>query len=314
MSRIATAILSLASLALPLLAQTHAVGISPVPIWPKSGDVTAYPGHYVFLDLRSAAYVVTYLSPGSNERVTVRFGAHSFVDPAVTVHIAGAANSQLHYSYQVANGPYARQPIQKVSLLLPAEDTGAQAQHPAWKTNRVSSTMRTAVAPGTAFAPVEWAGTAAQAIAPGSSLGALSVDSTYLPGFIDIMAKGATNLTEYDSAAATALPKEAADQLKAVLAQGWDAKRQVTIGPRFTPATSPLLIAQNLYYGIEGLTRHKQLDANSPFTQAAQKLLSSYLESNDASSIGPSQLDFLSKANTPLESEIATVLRLDFAR
>jgi hypothetical protein len=314
MTRIIFISFGLATLSFQLIAQTKSVGLSPVPIWPKNEDVSSFPGHYVFLDLRSAAYVVSYVSPETNQKVTVRFGAHSLVDPSVTVHITAASKNALHYEYQVANGPHAPQSIQKVTLLVPAEDSGARAQHPSWTAARSSSVVHTMVAPGSGFTPVEWSAKAGQAIAPGSTIAALSVDSEYLPGFIDILTKGASQFAEYDATSVAALPKEAADQLQAVLSQGWDAKRELTIGPVFQGTASPQLIAANLYHGTRALVRNRQLDPHSPFVEAELSALFSFLNSGETASFGPAQLGFTSKASDGLESEIATALRLDFGR
>jgi hypothetical protein len=282
MSRILFAILAIASLSLQ--AQDRAVGISPVPIWPSDEDTSQFPGHYVFLDLRSAAYVVSYVAPDTGERVTLRFGIHSLIDPKISVHIAADPSGTLHYTYDVANGRYARQAIQKVTLLVPKEDTGIQAQHPVWKSNRLASTVRTVAAPNSSFSPVEWSGSAGEGIDPGSTLAALTVSSTYLPGFTYIVAKGATNFTEYDAKAASALPKEAADQLATVFNQGWDSKRTLTLGPRFSKTASSVEIASNLLFGIHAMVQNKELDGTSPFVQSALSQLSSYLESDDSSS------------------------------
>jgi hypothetical protein len=60
------------------------------------------------------------------------------------------------------------------------------------------------------------------------------------------------------------------------------------------------------------MVQNKELDGASPFVQSALSRLSSYLESDDPSS--PIAVQITSPPKPGLESEIATVLRLDLGQ
>jgi hypothetical protein len=118
-------------------------GLSLVPLWPQDGDSAPLEkDHYVFYDLRAGEYVVSYPTdfgaPETSDRITLRFGTHSLVDPQITSRVSAGTGGAFHYTYLVANGTQARQSIRRLILAVPADDQSAQFQTGIWKTTRAA--------------------------------------------------------------------------------------------------------------------------------------------------------------------------------
>lgn len=294
------------------------VALSPVPLWPQNGDTSQLPkGQYVFYDPHAGEYVVYYAPDSADGRsvypTTLRFGTHSLVDPDVTSTVSANSDGSLHYSYIVANGKYARQPIQKIGLSV-FDDANPKATHASWTMNEKAQNIYDLGTPAKSMAAIEWTtNSAAGPIAAGAAVAGFGVDSTSLPGFVSMEFRGDSKSSEYTPDAVAALQKEVRDQLARVMNPSWDAQNAMVIGPRFAKGTSQSTIAQNFDFGIQVLVRHKKLDANSPFVQNAQKALDSQLQSNDQIQLNLSSLDFTKDANTDLEKKIANALEIAFA-
>ncbi len=292
-------------------------GLSSVPLWPQNEDTSQLPkGHYVFYDLRAGEYVAYYPSnfdaPDTSDRITLRFGTHSLVDPQITSRISAGTGGAFRYTYVVANGPQARQPIRKLILSIPAEDQSAQFETGTWKTSRADEQIRDIASPLTALTQVEWSSPTDQAISLGSPGAEFTIDSSSLPGFKQMSAKGASASREYTPQAGAEFPKPVSDQLAAVFTPGWDSQTQLVLGPRFRKGASQFEIAPNLLHGIDVLVVHGNLDGTSPFVSRAHSVLTTFLESDGSAPIQAGQLDFLTQAKPGLETQIAAALQIDF--
>jgi len=82
-----------------------------------------------------------------------------------------------------------------------------------------------------------------------------------------------------------------------------------TIGPKYSTSDPKSLIASDFYRNLKLLEIVGTLKANSPFFVAAIASLESYLKSPGSNKLSP-PLDYLNKASTGLESEIAAAMRL----
>jgi hypothetical protein len=295
-----------------------AAGLSPVPLWPQDGDTSQLPaGQYVFYDPPSGEYVVYYAarsdSSTTTDPIVLRFGTHALLDPAVTATVTSGGNGSLHYAYEISNGTYARQSIQRISLLV-ASDSTLRASHPNWASNMGDSGARDITAPGANLSTVDWASnTPGQTIAPGTKLGGFLVDSTLLPGFTTMIWRGATRSREYSPEAVASLPAEARDQISRVFTGAWDVKSRLVVGPRFPKGAPQSDIAQNFLLGMQSLMRERQLDSTSPFVQSAVALLSAQLESGGPVVINPNGIAF-DKAKPGLEGTIANALQIALAQ
>jgi hypothetical protein len=140
--------------------------------------------HYVFYDLRAADYVVSYPTdfgaPETSDRITLRFGTHSLVDPQITSRVSAGTAGAFHYTYLVANGTQARQPIRKLILAVPADDQSAQFQTGTWKTTHAAGQVPGFASPVAHLVQIEWSSEVEQAIPPGLRGSEFSVDSFYL--------------------------------------------------------------------------------------------------------------------------------------
>ncbi len=293
------------------------INLSPVPLWPADGDLSGLPSdQYVFFDPRSAEWVVSYpqiLTDPQSERVTLRFGSHAEVAPSIVAHGTRQSDGSYSYSYVVENAETAHTPIQKWTLVAPAEDTKFAAKHPTWKSHpNVGTEARDIMPSPTPLVAVEWSATDTTRVAAHTAIGAFSVTSTYSPGFTTASFRGSVK-NEYTEEVAATLPKPVADQLAKVLTPAWDSQLRLTLGPRFAPDTTKTVIAANFHYGISALARRGALHADSAFVSGALEALGSFLTSNGASSLDPESLSFLSQAAPGVETEIANALRWSLA-
>ena len=308
------------SLAVSLSAQTGphlAARLSPVPLWPQNGDVSHLPnGHYVFYDPPSGEYVVYYAESTDTSiaagPVVLRFGTHALVDPTITTVITSNGKGAIHYAYEVSNGTYSRQAIQRISLLV-ASDSSLRASQPNWTSSLGNSNGSDITAPRADLSTVDWvSNTPAQTIAPGRKLSGFLVDSILLPGFTTMLFRGATQSQEYSPEAIASLPSDIRDQITRVFTAAWDVKSRLVLGPRFLKGAPQSDIAQNFLLGIQSLIRERQLDSNAPFVQSVVTLLSAQLESGGPVVINPNGIAF-DKAKPGLESTVANALQIALA-
>ncbi len=295
-----------------------AIRLSPVPLWPQNNDTSQLPkAQFVFLSLSTGEFVISYpkdlSASDDSERVTLRFGTHSLVDPQVTAHVTLGQDGTFTYAYQISNGVNARQPVAKITLLIPTEYSEAEAHHPTWKIERPkSASLRDLESPTRPVAPVEWSAETSQPIQPGGSATGFSMNSKYRPGFTQVILKGRTTKGEYTSEIAATLPQPVRDQVDKVLTPAWDSQTRLVLGPQFPKDASQLDIAQNLLYGISVLSRHGDLSPDSSFVKGAISTLRAHLESGSVTSLDASRMTFLSNAKPGLEAEIANALQVDF--
>jgi hypothetical protein len=297
----------------------RSVVFSTVPFWPQNGDTSQLPkGQYVFYDPHPGEYVVYYAPESADaspaQPTILRFGTHSLVDPDVTFAVAPTGDGRFHYTYKVENRAHARQSIRKISI-LDYSDGSPQGAGANWTVHAEQHSERDLGTPAVSASVIEWtSNSAAPSIAPGSATQGLTVDSTSLPGFVNMAFRGDSKSNEYTPDAVVALPKEVRDQLANLMNPARDVQSAMVIGPRFAKDTSQSTISQNFDFGIQVLVRHKKLDANSSFVQNARKVLESQLQSNDTIQLNSASLDFTKDANTALEKEIANALEIVFAQ
>jgi hypothetical protein len=301
----------------PVAAQV--ASLSPVPLWPRDGDTFQLPkGQYVFYDPPSAEYVVYYTpdSAGAStaQPTVLRFGSHAFVDPVVTFKVASAIDGSFHYTYDVANGSRARQSIQKVGLVT-FSDSSPRASRLNWTANVTQHSERDLDTPTTGGAVIDWTSiNAGLSIAPGSTTEGFAIDSTSLPGFINMTFQGRSQSGQYSPEAVASLPKEVGDQLARVFNAGRDAQSRMVIGPRFAKGTSQSTITQNYLFGLQMLVLRRELDPNSHFIQRARQILTAQLYSQDQMRLDAASLDFTKEAKPGLETAIANALEVAFAQ
>ncbi|MBV9503219.1 MAG: hypothetical protein JO138_27920 [Acidobacteriaceae bacterium] len=292
-----------------------AVGISPIPVIPSNGDISQFPKDYIFFDLHSGEYVVSYPTDFSNpeaERITKRFGVHSLTDPQITFHITANQNGSFQYVYQITNGPRGRQQVEQLTVMLPADDESAQVEAGTWTVNRTARKSRDTTSPLTPLVPVEVNTPAPQATTGAQRL-ALSIDSQWLPGFAPMMFRGTTTGKEYTPAEATQLPSIIQDKMRALFTPAFDGQTRTVLLPRFRRGGSQFEMTQNLLHGIDVLMVHGLVDRNSVYLTGARTVLKNFLLADGTAPITPASFASLPQPKPGLESEIATALKADFA-
>ena len=287
--------------------------MSPVPLWPGDGEPFPFPNRQsLFYDPHTGEYVVHYVAgEASVEPVLVRFGTHSLVDPEVGFDLVPTA-SGYQYMYDVRNGLYAKQSIEKIRMLASADGT-PRSSNPGWTTRTEAAKVPDAAAHIADSVNLEWRSSIpTQSIAPGTKMEGLVIDSTSLPGFTAMICSGHTQSKEYSADAVSYLPIDLRDQLARVFTTTWDAKTRIVIGPKFVKGTSQTEIAQNYLFGIKALIRTGKLDRDSTFTNGVVKLLSAQVDSGglfflDSNAFGSSE-----NAAPGLETVIAHALQYAF--
>src|SRR5437868_5270554 len=147
--------------------------VSSVPFWPNGGDTSQLPkGQHIFFDLHAAEYVVYYAADsaaGQVQPAMFRFGAHSLVQPEVTVAVASADDGRFHYMYQVENGAHARQSIQKI-IILDYSDSSPRSAGGNWTAHVEVHKERDLGTSAMSASAIEWiSNSAAPSIARGSA-------------------------------------------------------------------------------------------------------------------------------------------------
>ncbi len=295
------------------------VALSAVPLWPQDGDTSQLPKRQnLFYDLRAGEYVVYYVpdsGDGSPAQPTMlRFGSHALVDPEVTFAVAPTGDGHFRYTYKVKNGARARQAIRKASISDYA-DSGPRAPRTNWTASMTPHSEQDLGTPAVSQVAMQWtANDAALSIAPGSEFSGFALDSTALPGFINMTFQGDSQSSQYSPEAVASLPQQIRDQLARVFDPRRDAQSRMVIGPRFAKDTSQSTITQNYLFALEVLVLHRELDPNSPFVQSAQHVLSQQLESQELIHLTSGNLTFTQDAKPGLETAIAHAMEIAFAQ
>jgi hypothetical protein len=184
-----------------------------------------------------------------------------------------------------------------------------------WTAHATKHSERDLDTPTTGGAVIDWTPmNAALSIAPGSTAQGFAVDSTSLPGFINMTFQGRSQGSQYSPEAVALLPKEIGDGLAHEFDPARDAKSIMVLGPRFAKGTSQSTITQNYLFGLQMFVLHRELDPNSPFVQRAQQVLTAQLHSQDEIHLDAGSLDFVKEAKPGLETVIANALEIALAQ
>lgn len=301
-----------------------AVGLSPVPLWPASGDTSSLPkDQYVFYNSPGGEYVVSYptnLSDPQSTRITQRFSSHALTDPQITTTITSLGNGQFEYSFTIGNGSLARTAIEKWRITMPAGAVVKPANAASLVTppSGWQSTSSSFEASGTdmllhgqhSLQTIEWTnqseGIAKQGLSSGHA-----IQSALLPGFVTVSVQGHAE-RELGDQVRQSMPREVQAQVNQVQTATWDSQSRLVLGPRFAADASREEMAANFFQGISSLTRRSQLDRNSPFVQQALEVLNSNLQNNTATALTTDSMPFLSQASSNLERVIASAMEIGF--
>ena len=213
--------------------------LSPVPIWPRSGDISRFPDQqYVFLDPTdgNSEYVVAIRSQdGKAVERTLRAPLHNAVAPEIAATVTKDQDGRFHYHYTLSNGPSARKAIQRWVFAVEQNGHEIELKHPSWKGAHSDAKL-----PGvsTIYHEVyKWETSADSALEPGQSERGFEVVSDLAPGYVLAAFYGRVSAPELTPEDWTGLPEPAVEPchrspVVTALAQGAETGRAEKRGAR----------------------------------------------------------------------------------
>jgi hypothetical protein len=290
--------------------------LSPVPLWPKNGDISKSPSdQYVYLEPVPNDYVVAIRGQdGAVDRI-VRAPIHNAINPEVAVSVSRDSDGQFRYRYTLSNGVSARTPIQRWAVaeeetghqLILSHSNASSSGPSSWKGGFIEAKL-----PGISrdqHEVYQWESPGDGPLGAGQSMSGFEIVSDLAPGFILAAFYGQTSVPEMTQEEWRSLPKPAAIQLRQALGTAWDSKTQQIIGPRFAPDASLYAVQANFLFGVRGLKIENRIGKDSPAASELEAALEqTLLESGRP--VPESRLDSLKQRAVPREMTAIVALRL----
>lgn len=284
--------------------------ISPVPLWPKDGNIPEErKGQNVFFSLETNEIVVSLEEPSG--RKILRCELRNQAEAIINSQVSKQQDGTFVYDYTVTTGGNSRRPLKTWSLLLPADDPRFDIKSSAaWRVEkRATQLVDKQAARHAPLMYVDHSIPVGAGLSKGMGASGIRLVSSYLPGYVSSFARNDAQTVLSDEQLAT-LPKAVADEVRRAVAPEWDSQVSLSLGPRFAADTPKLMIAESFHYAISSFSMHGSLDKKSDFVISAIQFLRFYLQKGRSDLITSDQLSFLSAAKTPLEREIAAAMRL----
>ncbi|HLQ77868.1 MAG TPA: hypothetical protein VK210_10965 [Terriglobia bacterium] len=255
----------------------------PVSLWPKGGIAPSdLAGHYVFYDRAKDEIVVAYpasmdetnLAPSvvnKNAKLkSFRFETNRGTKAAITFSVSPVQGGY-RFSYRVANGNGARQPITNLELVVRTSPDHSPTSPRLWRSDVTPSKIAAIdIALGTKGASgafLSWFFVDEKtAIKPGESVEGFGVVTKQKPG-ISMM-----YITGGYFASRPEMPSPVSDQLIPVVSMQFNSQNVIAIAPKFPLGTARSVIAEDFYLGINRMMDSGQLDRKKP-SLAIQEVL-----------------------------------------
>lgn len=283
---------------------------SPVPIYRGDDNIVSdasLNGKTVFYDLLRREIVISLTDAQQpNGRQVLRFERRNQVEPEVQSSVRASGNGGYAYTYSVQNAPKAVKRMNNIAVSVGAGDTTMSVSHPLWAATTVSSDL---VRPGSIRPEVLviWsAGTQESYVAIGRTLSQFQIVSRYRPGLVIGYAQSAAGALLTDTAVKR-FPIDVQQQLALVNTPHWNAAQFMTIAPKFAVNDPRLLVATDFQRAISQLSIQGPLTPNSAFVSAALTSLKLFTAAPEGTRL---DLQFLAKASTGLEKEIAEAIQI----
>jgi hypothetical protein len=288
---------------------------SPLPPWPGDNvPLNTQGSEAAFFDFgRHQAVIVT---PNSNSpqgysisRYDVPNGNNAHVD----FSIQPSAGGVIAYSYVLNDDPQSPQLLHRFTILLPGHDlTLASPRGAGWNftTEQTGIPDRTATVLLGTMQMVHWSN---QAPASSRASGlALTLRSSYLPGFADAFMEGYVG-NPLSADQIDHLPASIAAPLKSLLQPGIASTPRIVLAPLFKPGAPQLVIAGNFRWGLQALSNSGILSGNSSYIRDLSQKLLDFIQA--AASGGATSLALPSATpSSPIENTIQQAVLLAFGK
>lgn len=287
--------------------------LSPVPLWPQDENVPEeMKNQTVFFNPETNEMIV--LTKDVTGRKTLRFELHNQTEIFVNTHFSKQQDGLFIYEYALSTGDQSRRPLKTWSLLVPGDDRQFKVLSPSmWRVEqRTSSLVDKLAARHAPLVFIDYSPVSETGLGVGHNATGFRLMSSYLPGYVTTFARSVVQI-EWSSEQLATLPKSIADEVQRATAPEWDSQMKVVVGPRFAPDTSKEMIADGFHYAISSFARQGLLNEESKFVKMALSSLHTYLQSGANTPFTPSQLTFLSSAQTPLEKEVAAAMQISLS-
>ena len=299
-----------AILAGALSAQTTA---PPVPPWPADNRPPRnIRGNYVFLD-RSTSTIVIVI-PGSlrgepdQPPEIIRVPYLNRFDPEAAVSVARATPDKYRYSYSVANGKSAKDPVHGWTIATSCGDPLLKIE--AWPLGWHCTKIEHAMAMHQ-FALPYLKGNGCSVVCfvngvqpPDSLRDQIALLSGLRPGFTTASAENYPPFKVSFDWPETILEQQ---QLIVLGSPEWANKHTVTLGPRFRADVGAPRIAEDFLQGLSQLVRVGRLTGDSEFIERLRAALARAAET------GRLDTARLGTPTTELEREVIGAVKLDLA-
>jgi hypothetical protein len=285
--------------------------VSPVPLWPRDGNLSAdLAKHSIFFD-PVANEVIVIPDPAATAAASsaMRFELHNQANAAVTSTVSRLENGSYAYEYTVAVSARSRRALRSLNLLVPVETARKVTAPAGWGAPPASTDLVDKWVPGNVGLEYAQVSTADGRGLPAGGVLTFRLTSELLPGYVTCFAQSAVS-KEITAEQLAALPAPVLERLRNILSPQWDSREITVVGPRYSKGLPGSALVSSLQYSIRRLVNDGQLDKGSEFVQSALAVFEPYLISGRDRAIVESDLEFLSKGKTPKEREVAEVLRL----
>lgn len=289
--------------------------VSPVPVWDGEGYLPPpLQNEPVFLDpARGELIVVAGRGPDGVANRLVRFELRNRIEALISAQVSQAADGLYVYEYRISAGKRSQDKLAEVGLFVPVDPEMRKEAPAGWEIIEGQADAPDRFVPGPGLLRiVRFSARRGSELIPGQGTATLRLVSRHSPGYVTAFAWSVKG-SEVPAERFNSLPEPTAQRVKQILASHWNAWVHTTLGPRFAPGTSPLLIAAALHHSIQHLVASQRLDDQSDFVRQALSGLWGMLESGMEAPLTTANLPFLDAARTPAEKEVAQVLRLSLA-
>jgi len=282
---------------------------SIAPVWPSDGDISRYPGQFVFLRPESGEYVIAIKSSDGHVERLLHAPLHNRVVPEVMVATSRDQQGHFHYRYSVSNSESAAMPIQRWALAIEGTDKELKVSHPVW--HRGEGKTKFSGISRFDHHLVEWKSPADGPLLPGQRLSDFEIVSDLSPGFVLGAFFGQPSMPELTAEDWESLPPKVAAQLRQCLNTAWDSQTRQIVGPRFAADSLGSDMAQeNFLNGLVAQRMEGTIPRDSTFANRLEALLRGSLHNDSGTRISASAIESLGKGSTAREAEIVSALRL----
>ncbi|MFN8940414.1 MAG: hypothetical protein ACK532_09930 [Acidobacteriota bacterium] len=311
---------ALYGLILANLSAFQPVGARVRPVWAPilSDEVrnsNTIDGRFIFYDPDAGIYVLRYKPAGSDlvklRPLVLADQAQVIAETNSIAALHNASDSDFEYRFSFLNSKDSKASIRSVNVSLPKADSDVTCSHASWG----NALVQPSVAPSGASQAtpsqskfrlslgdwrfVTWTAPGIESLKPGTQVTGFQCRSKFLPGWVTAYFPAGGDYAMIEDA-----PREAADQLGAMLKMEYQFESVILFGPKYPPESPKRIIAADFLHGLQVLEDRGQLDAKSSFVIALRRQLELLAEGQNVEAVA------LGAGVSRVEKELLMSLRL----